>query len=272
MISVKKLDFSEFQITKKQKYVGLAVTFFLVSYLSTFVDVSYLGIYLVLAILFFVMGTLFVQRPNNIWAAAYMSLLPSLLVISTISSLFYFPYLSLVVKLGAIGLAASLYYAVLVVENIVNVSMEYEKGIPLYRAAQTWIQVLIVVVSIPLFSSYFKVDVSPLIQSALLSLTTFFLSMHTLWVLKFDPDVRVSSIKTSILDSLMLSFAIFAVSSGVSFFPTEPFLKAIFLASVLMGLLGYLIAHYKNLVTNRLVTEYIFVSSVFLGILLLLQP
>ena len=79
----------------------------------------------------------------------YVLILPIHVAVGMALSMFGFPNLSLRLRLIFTLLVSLMFYISLLVLNIIVVVKSRGKLIPLYRAAVTWSQILIVIVSIP---------------------------------------------------------------------------------------------------------------------------
>lgn len=195
--------------------------------------------------------------------------LPLILVVGALLSLIYFPNLSLLLRIITLGTVGALMYAISLMNNIFLVVFEREETIPLYRVAVTWSQILLVIVSIPFFSGVFKIPINPIYQTLVVSLVAGLFAKFLMWVQEMDPDVPDIDGGEELVNSLLVAFVIFVFSIGTSFIPTESFLRALLLSSVLMSSLGYLQAHYKNVVTKKLMFEYTAISLLFLILVLI---
>lgn len=261
-------------LSKKDKYfllsVGTVVFLFLFSYSEGFLR----QIGAVMVLLTATLGTVLVQYTSvtSEHALGYFIrktlfntlILPVPLVLGALMSLHFFPNLGLFTKVITIGVVGGLMYALSLVTNIFLVVYERKEAFPLYRVAVTWSQILLIVVSIPFFSGIFKLPINSIFQSLLVALASGFFAKFLMWVQEMDTDVPDIDREEEIVNSGLVAFVVFAFSISTSFFPTESFLRSLLVSSVLMSSLGYLLAHYKNAVTRRLIAEYYFITAVFL--------
>lgn len=206
-------------------------------------------------------------------ASIYTSVLPLHLIAGYLFTLFYFPSLGFAVKfVGLVGLIL-LFYIILLVNNIFLVIQEKSGVIPLYTVALTWVQILIITISIPYFSGVYKiVSISLFLQSALVVISTFLFSMYMIWCVSQDEKTKKTVFYEKISVSLIVAFITFCASICTAFFPTESFLRGLFVSSILLFGIGYIQAHYKNRVTTRLMIEYSLISGLFFAILLIFHP
>ncbi|MFZ5425241.1 MAG: hypothetical protein ACOZAO_05580 [Patescibacteria group bacterium] len=262
-----------FVISKKVKYSIYALVQVVLLYFFSFVAGELRLYFLVGSLLFCVLGGVLIHLPIN----SFKLTLPVILlhihaVIGALLSLVFFPNLSKLVVVGALGALFVITYAIALMNNIFLVVQQKNELIPLYRVAVTWSQILIVVVCIPYFAGIFKVPIISVFQSLIISGSTFLFSVYTFWSQRFDEDSKVFKIGDVLIGSFLVSFVVFSLSISVSFIPTESFLLAMFDASILMSGIGYLQAHLKNKITNRFVFEYSLVTVLFLLLLLVFKP
>ncbi|KKU50577.1 MAG: hypothetical protein UX73_C0020G0002 [candidate division WWE3 bacterium GW2011_GWC1_47_10] len=116
-----------------------------------------------------VVGTIFTQDVRDKRDYIFVLLLPLHLSIGILLSMHFFPNLSMFIRVATLLMVGGLFYAVSLVNNILLVVDVRENLIPLYRAAITWSQILLVIVAIPFLAGVFKLPFNPLIQTACLS-------------------------------------------------------------------------------------------------------
>lgn len=266
-------------LPRRNKYALLAaaivIFLFLFSYSSGFLK----QLIAVLTVLIAVLGTALVQYSSVtsehdlgyfIRKTSFNILvLPVSLVLGALLSLHFFPNLGLITRIITIGAVGVLTYIMALVQNIFLVVFERKEAIPLYRVALTWSQILLIIISIPLFSGIFKLPINGIFQSLLIALVSGFFAEFLMWVQEMDPDVPDIDREEGLVNSGLVSFAVFSFSISTSFFPTESFLRSLLVSSVLMSSLGYLQEHYKNTITKRLVAEYSFIILIFLFFVLM---
>jgi len=259
---------------KKHKYFifSLLVTLCLVSFWR-FKPTNARIIVTLLAIFITVMGTAVAQYPNvKLNTIFYITILPLHLLGGALMSLLAFPNLGTPFVIVSFMLFALTFYILYLVNNIFLVVNDKEDTIPLYRAAVTWAQIIIIIIAIPFFAGIFKLPLIPYFQNGIVATASFLFSVYLMWILQFDKDIRGLGIGERVLLSFFTSFVVFIMITGVSFIPTEPFLKAIFGSAILLSMLGYLYNHFTNRITKRLMWEYLGISLVFLIILLVFTP
>lgn len=199
-------------------------------------------------------------------------LLPFSLSLSAYLTLFHFPNFSDIFKLSGLVVFAVILYLVSLLNNIYLVVGEKEETIPLYRVAITWSQILLVVISIPLYSGFYKLDTGPVNQTLLAGFFTFLFTMYFFWNLSFDTRVRRISHLDIIINCFLSAFFVMAINMSISFIPTESFLRALFTASVLLFNLNYIDGYMKNKINIKLIYHYGLIFLISLFIVLAFRP
>lgn len=253
------------RIDKRTKYLLLSLTAFAFFLFFSETEGILRGVIALLIIFLGIVGTLWVQYPNyRRENFLYTILLPVHLAAGTMMSLVYFPNLGLPTKILALIGVGGILYIISLINNIVLVMETKEEVIPLYKAALAWSQILIIVVAIPYISGVYKIPFNALFQNLMVSFSAFLFTIYSLWMQGFDADISKIQLSERVFLGLFVFFLTFAAGIGVSFLPTESFLRALFVSSVLMFALGYLQAHYKNSVTKKLIAEYLVITLIFL--------
>jgi hypothetical protein len=220
-----------------------------------------------------ILGSYITQYPSSSRTRGFLvSLLPLSLTLGTYLTLYHFPNFSLPFKVLGLAAVAVLFYLISLVNNIFLVVEEKQEIIPLYRVAVTWGQIILVVVSITLFAGIYKFSQGFFVQSAFAALLGFVYTWYFLWNLSFDPRLRSLTVVDTLINCLFSAFVIFALASSVSFIPAEPFLRALFSASVLLFNLNYLDGHMKNRINTSLVYSYGAIFVLFLFFILVFGP
>lgn len=227
----------------------------------------------ILALLFVCLGSLFVQKDNlRRENFLYALILPAHLAIGVILSVLYFPNLGLLIKVSSLVFIGAILYAISLVNNILLVVLYKQGLIPLYRAATTWLLILLVITAIPFYTGILKLPILGWIQMAVIGVSTLLFAFYTLWVTSLDVEANKPTTGESAYLASLAAFLVVIAGFSVSFIPTEPFLTALYIATVLMFVLGYLQGHLKNNVTKRLVLEYASIIVTFFVILFLFKP
>ncbi len=228
---------------------------------------------IVVTIFVVLLGTFVIQYPNINLRNYFMNLLlPIHLVLGAVLSLIYFPNLALPIKLVGFVAFSVTFYIVALINNVFLVVEDRTETIPLYRVASTWSQIILITVAIPYFAGVFKLPLNTFYQTLLVSFSSLLFSLYLIWSFRFDKDVKVIEAGEKWLLCLFVAFCVFIFGVGFSFVPTESFLRALFVASILMFGLSYLQNHFKNTITKKIVSEYIIISIIFLVLLVVFTP
>jgi hypothetical protein len=261
------------KLEKRQKYfIHSAVMLALLYYFSGTtrnIDLAYLG----LVILVLLVSSYIVHRPNstplNILATG---ILPVFLTIGFILSYIYFPNLSNIFKILSLIVYGFILYICNLVNNVFLVVETRKETIPLYRVASTWSKIMIVVVAIPLLAGIFKINLNSLVETGLACITSLMFYIYLMWSLKYNHEVKKYKVGELISIFLLGIFFVFTSNLSVSFFPTETFLRALFVSSVLIFGVSFIEAHLKNTINKKLIREHIVISLLFLILIFIFNP
>jgi hypothetical protein len=261
------------RFNRKQQYLIYALLSVVAIGYVWFTYVPLKSIYSVIALSISVLGSLFVQKGNiksgNFF---YVAILPLHLTAGVLLSINYFPNLGLLVKVAGLVTLVAMFYGISLVNNIFLVVIYRKNMIPLYRAAVTWLTIFLVVTAIPFFAGVYKLPISALIQFIFIAIATFLFTLYNIWVTGFDSDTKKIPYTESIYLAMLSVFLTGVGGLSVSFFPTEPFLKALYASTYLMFGLGLSHAHLKNKIEKKLVLEYLGIILIFLIILIIFKP
>lgn len=218
-------------------------------------------------------SVLLVHYPNVTYKNIFMAvLLPMNLALGGTFSLLLFPNISFAFRAAAIIAFSLLDYIILLIDNVFLVIEDREELIPLYRVAVTWSLILQIIVLIPLVASVYKFNINSFYQAGIVALLSFFYSLYQIWVTRYDKDAKNAGIVEKIFLSFIVFFLVFAGVIGVSFIPSEPFLKALFTSSVAMFGLSYVSAYLKNEINKIFIFQYSFITVFFLILMLVFRP
>ncbi|MBN1162708.1 hypothetical protein JXA34_03115 [Patescibacteria group bacterium] len=257
------------QIDKRQRFLfhtAIACMFIYLVF-STFMLSTFR--LLVAVIVFTLINVVLAHYPNIGVRNVHMaSLLPASLLLGSVIFLRSFPNFTYIFQLISILGCGVLYYLILLSDNIFLVVSDKDELIPLYRVAITWSQILSSLVSIPLYVGLFKIPINSVYHALLVGFIGYFMCMYQIWSLKLDVEAKRIRVGEEILLSALVFFMVSSVSIGLSFFPSEAFLRALVVSSVLMYGLSYVNAHLKNNITKKYIFQNI--STVFLFVILAL--
>lgn len=226
-------------------------------------------------ILLLILTVGFVHYPNvglkNISNTIMVLVLPSYLFGSMLLALKYYPNLSYIFKLAMMFGGAAMFYIISIVDNIFLVVSERAEIIPLYRAAIPWSQILLVTVSIPLFTGIFKIPTVSFLQAAIISFLTILLSLYQFWSYRHEENLIPVGVGGMVLFSVMAGFISFCVSIATSFMPAQSFLRGIVGAAGLMFGLFYVSSFLRNNINKKLLLEYFLIILGFIILMILFQ-
>lgn len=260
------------KVNKRTKFIVVSVLITLALFGRVFLTEPYDSISLLFGASTVLLGTFFAQDVYRNVDIIPTYLMPVFLYSGAVLSLNYFPNLGIPTKILTITGVGVVYYLLSLVNNIFIVVESSEKRIPLYRVAVTWSQILLIIISIPYFAGLFKIPIDPISQNLISAVSASLFSLYLLWALSFDEQIKNYGISEALSKSFLVAFVVFCCGVAVSFFPTESFLRAIFVSSAMMSALGFIQSHYKNSITGRLVYEYSFITLLFLIILIVFTP
>ena len=262
------------ELAKKNKYFiqSILVGIFIYIVTQNIIDLDPIQLVL-LSFILVVSGSLIshstgITKENFI----YSIIMPLGVISGGILSLKFYPNLGSVFKIFVVMFFSGIYYLVSLADNIFLVVSDREEIIPLYRVAVTWSQILQVIVAIPLFAGIFKLNIITFSHSLIISSISFLFTYYQLWVYRFEPDAKKIEIGERFYICFLSFFIMFVTSLGVSFFPSEDFLRALFTSSVLLFVLNYISAHLKNEITRRIIIRHLLITVVFLILLIFFKP
>ncbi len=232
--------------------------------------------YLVLVTLVSIVISLFVQYLEGGSRGAgeilFVGLTPSFLCSGVMFFYLYYPNLSPTIKILAGLFYIFLLYTLLLLNNVLLVVKSREEVIPVYRVATGWLQIVLLSMTISIFTGLHRLHIQPILQTLASVLISFFFYNYSLWVYSFDKETR----KIKAVESLVisLSLALFAGWSSfiTLFFSGETFLKGLFIASVFLLGLGYIQLYIRNALNKRALWDYIIPTVIFFLVLSLFKP
>ncbi len=240
-------------------------------FIDSFPEINYaLGTVILILVL---VGNHIVHTPNStIKSTVITSIVLYSLIVGFILVSAFFPNLSVLMKRLSYVLFFSLFYILSLVNNVFLVVSSREESIPLYRVAVTWSKILISLISIPLLAGLFKISVNAFGETLLILLLSILFYIYLIWFLEHDADVKNYKAGELITLIILGSFLVVLANIAVSFFPTETFLRALFVSSILIFGISYIEAHLKNSITKKLITESLTLSVIFLVLLFIFHP
>jgi hypothetical protein len=260
-------------VSKKQKYLAQSIIASGILYYFT-LNMQERGLATaILLVLLVLVGSFLVHRPNaKMLNVLVTSILPLSLVAGIILTLIFFPNLSLIFRGFSIAGFAVLLYIISLVNNIFLVVETRQETIPLYRVATTWSKILIVIVSIPLLAGVYKLSYNTLYETALTALVALLFYIYIFWFLRYTHETKNYRVGEILSVAAFGTFLTVTSNLSVSFLPTETFLRALFVSSILIFGISYGEAHLKNIINKRLITEHLLISLLFLFLLIVFTP
>jgi len=261
------------RIERRHKYIIQSVLAFIYVYLLFFRFNLSLKTEFFLTLIFVGFASVISHYPNiKVNNIVFGMILPMQLFLGMAMFLRFFPNLNSTFRLVIVAAFSVLYYITSLVDNIFLVIHDREEQIPLYRVAVTLAQILSIIISIPLFASIFKISVNGVIQSAVVSISALLFSIYQFWGLGFDKDAKKPSRGEMFLLNTFVMFLVFVASVSVTFFPTESFLRALYVSAVLMFGLNFVDGYLKNDINAKNLSQFIFIVFLFFLLLLVFLP
>ncbi|MFH1295388.1 MAG: hypothetical protein ABIH84_02305 [bacterium] len=232
-------------------------------------DVLFIGLICVLSVLFvqFLEG-----GERGFQATAFVGGVPFFLVLAVFFFFVYYPNVSTLFKVIAGVLYALLLYTLLLLNNVLLVVKSREDIIPVYRVTGSWVQIVLLSISVPLFIGVHRLPVQPLLQSLLVALLSWFFFLYLIWVYSYEKEIKQLNAVGSLLLASTCAFLTAWASFATLFFPGETYLRGLFIASVFLLGLGYIQLFLKNALSRRGLWDYLLICLFFFGILVAFKP
>jgi hypothetical protein len=253
------------RIDRKQRFLINSLILGALMYAFSFKVIETNPITLLIATAYLLFSIFIVHYPNiTLKNLAVSSILPLFLSYGAFLVLRYFPNLALSFRLTTIIGYAALYYVVSLVDNIFLVVNDRKEIIPLYRVAVTWSHIMIIVIAIPFYTGIFKLPINSLFQNIIIFFATLIFCLYIIWASRHDKGMKNVSVGEGTLLSIYSSFIVSGMSTAVSFFPTEAFMRALLVSSTLMFVMNYSITGYlKNEIYKKIIFEYLGIVLLF---------
>ncbi len=203
---------------------------------------------------------------------SFVLLLPVILLSGYILSFRYFPNLSLFIKIAFSVGYASIFYLMLLMQNVFLVVDKKGELIPLYRVAVTWSEVLIALLSVPILAGVFKLDTNFFIHGLIAAFLALFFTIYVFWIRHFDPEIKLIRVGDAAVLSLFTAYIVFAYTVSVSFFPTEAFLRALCVSTVLMFGINMVAEYLKNTLTRAFLIRSFLITLLFTFLMIVFHP
>jgi hypothetical protein len=201
----------------------------------------------------------------------FISFEPTIITISTLFGLLFFPNLNIFFKLILICISGIMLYISTLTNNLTIAEKIEDSSLPLFRVGLIWTQILLIVQSIPLVTVIYKIDLPFYLQSLIIGIYFVLASisyLHTLLLTKKEENLNSNELRLLIIQ--MMFFPVVG-SLATSFVSSESFLRATFITSIFMGMVGYTRNFIENSITKRLVFQYSLIVLFFLAALILFR-
>ena len=210
-----------------------------------------------------------------------ISYLPLVLVSSTILGLIFFPNLSAVFKYLLMFFSGAFFYLSLLINNLIIDMGDFvvviiaekveDTSLPLFRVGQVWLQILLIILTIPFITVVYKFNLHFYFHSLAIFVYLFLSSyvyLHTYLISKTD---QVST-KEYILLLVEMTYLPLVASIATSFIPAESFFRATFVTSVYMAMVSYARNYIDNSLNKKLLVQYLVICTFFLLVLIVFKP
>ena len=200
-------------------------------------------------------------RKSDILVISY---LPMAISMATILGLVNFPNLFSVFKYSLILFSGGLFYLSSLINNLIIAEKVEDNSLPLFRVGLVWIQILLIILSIPFITAIYKTDYKFYVHSGLV-FTYFIVSthvyLHTLLISKKEEKITNREYLSLIFS---VSYIPTILSMALSLFEAETFLRATLITSAYMGMIAYLRNYIENSMNKKLLWQYSAISIFFL--------
>lgn len=200
-----------------------------------------------------------------------ISFLPLVILSSTLLGLIFFPNLSQLFKYLLMFFSGALFYLSLLINNLIIAEKVEDSSLPLFRVGQVWLQILLIVLTIPFITVIYKFNLKFYAHSFFIFLYLFISSyvyLHSYLISKKD----VVTFREYIILLLEMVYLPVLASIATSFISAESFFRATFITSVYMSMVSYARNYIDNSLTKRLIIQYITISGFFLLVLIAFKP
>jgi hypothetical protein len=230
-------------------------------------------LFLLYLIFFIVLGNLYVLYPGyKKEDALIISFLPTIITSSTVFGLIFFPNLFTIFKYILILVSGGIFYISLLINNLIIAEKKEDSSLPLFRVGLIWLQILLIILTIPFITVIYKLNFPFYVHSLLVFIYLMFSTHIYLHSLLISNKTNPISSREYLLLILEVSYIPFLSSLAVSFINAESFLRATFITSVYMGMVGYLRNYIENSLNKKLIVQYSLIVLFFLFVLYIFKP
>lgn len=258
-------------LTRRIKFLIFTGVYILGSFAFQFSFINkyiYFGVFLVVIIILNLLALYPGYRVKDLF---YICFEPVVITTSTMFGLIFFPNLNIVFKLALVLISGVMLYISTLTNNLTIAEKIEDSSLPLFRVGLIWTQILLIIQSIPLVTVIYKLNFHFYVQSILI-LFYFYLAsksyLHSLLLSRRGEEVNKDEIR---LVTIQMTFFPFVASLATSFISAESFLRATFITSIFMGMVGYARNYLENSITKRTVIQYSLIFLFFLLVLIIFK-
>lgn len=237
---------------------------------------SELGKYVLFLALISITSALIVQYleggKRGVRQSLFVGTTPFFLCLGVFFFYLYYPNLSFPVKLMAGVFNVFLLYTLLLLNNVLLVVGNREEVIPVYRVAISWVQIVLLGVSISLFTGIHRVLIQPVMQTLVVAGVSLILYLYAMWAYFLEREIRRPKTKESLTLAISLVLLTGWASFMTLFFSAETFLRGLFISSVFLLGLGYIQLYVKNSLSKRSLLDYIAPALFFFVVMAIFKP
>jgi hypothetical protein len=247
-----------FAFTKRQKIIASSVVFMLGFLAATQRGNIVFGhYYLILAmgLLAYLLSLWSLWEEMTKLKAVVLMILPVFFSLGATGFYFTFREIQAITQIPMALILGFMFYALLLSQNVFNVAAS--RTIPLYRAASTSSFVFTLVTAFFLFGILFTLNLPFYWNFLITFLIALPLVLQSLWCVEME-EVSLTIIAYSIVLALLTA----ECALGLSFWPVQPTIWSLFLATSLYLSLGVMTESMRERLSRRVVWEYIGVGVV----------
>ncbi len=247
-----------FSPTKRQKIIVSTVIFIFGFLAATQRGNIVFGHYYLIAamgLLAYLLSLWSLWEEMNKLKAVLLLILPAMFSIGATGFYFTFREIRLITQLPTALFLGFLFYALLLSQNVFNVAAS--RTIPLYRAASTASFVFTLITAFFLFGILFTLNLPFYWNFLIVFLISLPLVLQSLWCVEME---KVSS--TILSYSIIMSLITAECAWALSFWPVQPTIWSLFLATSLYLSVGVMSESLRERLSKRVVWEYIGVGVV----------
>lgn len=245
-----------FGLTKRQKIIISTILVFL-GFLFTTQGSNILYRYqyaIVLVMMSYLLSVWALSEGMTKLKAVILLILPTLYIFSITSFYFLFREIRWLTRIPAgIFLGAS-FYLLLLTQNVFNIASI--RNIPLYRAATSSSFIFTILTSLLLYSVIFALNLPFYWNGLAMAFLSFILLLQMFWTIDMN---QISS--QILIYAMVIGLLIGEVALALSFWPAQPFVKALIMSPFLYSMGGISNEQLRNKISRGVVVEYLIAGS-----------